>query len=100
MRRHSPKRSHGVATSWEPVASWYREHLREERSLLREVVYPNALRALGPERGKRYLDVVCGEGSFAQLITKAGASVVGIDASQSFIRAAEKKRIPGVLQRS
>ena len=98
MRRHSgkrpPARAGAAATSWEPVAGWYRDHLREEGSLLREVVYPGALRMLGLARGAKLLDIACGEGSFVQLAVKEGAVAVGIDASPGLIRAAEKKHVP------
>lgn len=79
---------------WDHVAPWYTDHLREEHSLLRTVVYPNALRLLGPMRGKHVLDIACGEGTFAEMLSRAGAQVVGVDASAALIRTAERKRIP------
>lgn len=90
--RRSPASPHAAA-GWEGVALWYREHLREEGSLLRSVVYPRALRLLAPVRGKQYLDIACGEGTFAAMVAARGADVMGVDAAPSLIRAAERKRI-------
>jgi SAM-dependent methyltransferase len=51
------------------------------------------LKLLGVGAGKVFLDVACGEGSFAQLISKQGGGVVGIDASPTLVRQAQMKHV-------
>lgn len=46
------------------------------------------LAVLNPQHGERILDVGCGEGSLTEKIAAAGASVVGIDASEEMVSAA------------
>ncbi|MFE4974807.1 class I SAM-dependent methyltransferase [Kitasatospora sp. NPDC056651] len=59
---------------------FYRENLE----------FPSFLRALGPVRGKRVLDVGCGDGLYARMVARRGAEhVVGTDSSSEMIRLAE-----------
>lgn len=54
------------------------------------VEFPSFLRALGEVRGKRVLDVGCGDGLYARMIAQRGAKhVVGMDSSGEMIRLAE-----------
>lgn len=46
---------------------------------------------LNPQKNENILDVGCGTGDLAQDISKSGAIVTGIDASQSMIEVAKKK---------
>lgn len=90
--RHAPRERAHAGAGWEPVADWYSGHLREEGTLLRAVVYPNVLRMLGAVRGKRILDVACGEGTFAGMLTDRGAHVLGVDASPALITVAKRRQ--------
>ncbi len=47
------------------------------------------LRALGPVRGSRVLDLGCGKGRFAAHLVAAGACVVGLDLSPAMLERAE-----------
>jgi trans-aconitate methyltransferase len=49
------------------------------------------LALLNPQRGERILDLGCGEGSLTEKIVAAGASVVGIDASEEMVAAAKAR---------
>ncbi len=91
QRKAGPRAA--AATSWENVAEWYGTHLSAPGTYQSEVVWPGAMKLLGVGPGKTFLDVACGEGSFAQLVTKNGASVVGIDAAPTLIRQAQNKHI-------
>lgn len=82
-----------AATSWENVAEWYGTHLSAPGTYQTEVVWPGALQLLGVGPGKTFLDVACGEGSFAQMVSKHGGGVVGLDASPTLIRQAQNKHI-------
>ena len=46
---------------------------------------------LNPQKGEHILDVGCGTGDLAHDISKSGATVTGIDASQPMIEAAKEK---------
>ncbi len=46
---------------------------------------------LGDIRGQRVLDLGCGDGRLTQLLAERGASVTGIDASESMIDSAKEK---------
>ena len=46
---------------------------------------------LNPQSGERILDVGCGEGSLTERIVAAGATVVGIDASEEMAAAAKAR---------
>ena len=85
--------------SWEPVAKWYGKHLKEEDTFQAEVIFPGSLRLLYPVRGKSYLDIACGEGSFARAVANTGASILGFDISSSLIKQAEAKKIKGATFR-
>lgn len=82
-------------TSWENVSDWYAGAIAKPDSYQQTVLFPNALRLLAPERGGTYLDVACGDGSFAIMIAKkTHANVVGIDASPSLLARASSRNIP------
>lgn len=54
------------------------------------VEFPSFFRALGPVRGRRVLDVGCGDGLYARMVAQRGAEqVVGMDSSSEMIRLAE-----------
>lgn len=50
-----------------------------------------ALRLLDPQPGEHILDVGCGDGSLTEKIAAAGATVVGIDNSESMVAAARAR---------
>lgn len=83
----------GSPTSWENVAEWYGTHLSAPGTYQSEVVWPGAMKLLNVVKGKTYLDVACGEGTFAQMISAKGGNVVGIDASPTLVRQAQTKNI-------
>lgn len=90
LHRDAKPSSQGRSSAgWDHVADWYAGHLREEDSLLRSIVYPNALRLLAPTQRGTYFDVACGDGSFAKVLAARVASVVGVDASPALIRRAQ-----------
>jgi len=86
-------RAAAASTSWENVAEWYGTHLSAPGTYQTEVVWPGAMRLLGVGEGKSFIDVACGEGTFAQMISKQGGAVVGLDASPTLIRQAQMKKM-------
>ena len=76
-------------TSWGHVADWYHQHVSESADTYHEnVIKPNLLRVLGDVRGKRVLDVACGEGFFSRALHSAGAIVTGADIAPELIKIA------------
>ncbi len=86
-----PKRPTNSETSWGNVATWYDKHLEKGSGTYHEkIVYPNLTRILGELKGKKVLDLACGQGQFSQILAKSGASVVGVDIGKELIAIAEK----------
>lgn len=72
---------------WEEAVSVYKTpHIRKE--YLRKPAFMHELRDI---RGKRMLDLGCGDGYYSRLMVEAGADVVGVDFSQEFIDLAKKQ---------
>ncbi len=87
---HAPTPQTG--TSWGPVASWYDDHLEKSHDTYHEkVVYPNLSRIIGEVRGKKVVDMACGQGQFSRLLAEGGAFVTGTDIAHELIAIAEKK---------
>lgn len=76
-------------TSWGPVASWYDEMLSSEDTFQTQVILPNLLRLL-PPKGKRIIDIACGQGFFSKNFADAGAEVLGIDIAPALITKARE----------
>ncbi len=82
---HRGDRSQG-GTSWEKSADWYDRILGERGSeLYQEVVIPQALKLLAPQRGEKVLDLGCGQGVFSRALADQGAQVTGVDAAPTLI---------------
>ena len=77
-------------TSWEGVAPWYNEHLKESDTYQEKVIAPNLVRFLAIKKGERVFDLGCGDGYFSRIFKKEGANVSGIDASKTLIDLAKK----------
>lgn len=56
---------------------------------------PTTLKLIGNVRNKKILDIGCGSGLYARLLSRRGAKVYGIDISEKMIEIA-KKEAPGV----
>lgn len=52
---------------------------------------PTTLRLLGNVRGKKILDLGCGPGRYAKILTENGAKVIGIDNSENSLKIARKE---------
>ncbi len=72
-------------TSWEQSAKWYDHLLKGEGTYQKDLILPNLLRLMDIKKGEAVLDLACGQGFFAREFHKAGAHVIGVDASRSLI---------------
>lgn len=88
------RRGHPTAapTSWDALAAWYDGWVGEGGSQHhREAAIPAVLRLLEPQPGERILDIGAGQGVLAPFIARAGATVVGVDASPRLLEMARQR---------
>lgn len=78
---------------WDPVAAWYDQLVGKHGSdYHQQVVLPAAMKWLGKIKGKRVLDLCCGQGVLVPLLLDSGAKkVVGVDASPRLIESAQRR---------
>lgn len=86
-------------TSWEPVAGWYDEMLAGNDTYQAKVILPNLLR-LVPPKGKRIIDIACGQGFFSLAFAEKGADVLGVDVSKELIGLARKHALDAKIPRT
>ncbi len=78
------------AVSWEQLADWYDAKQGEEGDLWhRALIDPAFLRVVGDVRDLHVLDLACGNGYLSRRFARAGAKVVGVDASAPIIERAK-----------
>jgi ubiquinone/menaquinone biosynthesis C-methylase UbiE len=78
-----------MKTDWNNVAQWYDNYLEGDDTYQAAVIAPNLVRLIDPKKGKRILDVACGQGYFARMCAEKGAEVVGVDQSAVLIEKAK-----------
>jgi len=78
-------------TSWGKVASEYHGMVENSESYQSAVILPNLLRALGDIKGKKILDIGCGEGFFSREFFEKGATVLGVDVATEMIKVAREE---------
>lgn len=88
MKKNLPIKSKD--TSWNSVASWYDELLKNDDSYQAKVILPNLLRVLDIKKGEQVYDLACGQGYFANVFAHIGANVVASDLSKNLIETAKK----------
>ena len=79
-------------TSWGNVAGWYDELIEQKPgNYQKDLILPNLLRLVAPQKGDKILDLACGQGFFSREFWKKGADVIGLDISPELIALAESK---------
>ena len=76
-------------TSWKKVAGWYDKTVKEEKSYQNKVILPNLSRWFQDLKGKKVIDVGCGQGFFSKVYAEGGSQVTGIDISKELIKRAK-----------
>ena len=86
--------------SWNRAADIWEDFVETGKDDSRDLVHgPALLRAVGPVRGLRVLDLGCGQGYFTRKLAARGASVIGLDWSAGMIaraRAQEARHRLGI----
>ncbi len=79
-------------TSWDSVAGEYGAgFISNDGSYHSTLLLPNLLRVVEPKKGKKILEVGCGDGFFSSEFANAGADVEGSDIASAMINEAKKK---------
>ena len=77
---------------WDNVATWYDKLVGDSGSDYHQnVILPATKDLLQVSEGERVLDLCCGQGVLAPLVTAAGAHYTGVDASPKLIESARKR---------
>ena len=86
---------------WPDLAEWYDAKQGDEGDLWhRELIDPPLIELVGDVRGRTVLDLACGNGYLARRFARAGANVVGADASGPIVglaRARERSNPLGIV---
>ncbi len=85
------KSSSKKSTSWGSEADWYADHLAESDTYHAKVIMPNVERIVAPSTGLKVLEIGCGEGFIARVLSHAGASVTACDISPELIEIGKQK---------
>lgn len=75
---------------WNDVADDWVKHA-DQNDYRNALLMPLALEILGDVRGKRLLDLGCGEGGYCRALAERGADVVGVDGSPRLIEIAKER---------
>lgn len=79
-------------TGWDSVAGEYGAgFIAPDGSYHSTLLLPNLLRVVEPKKGKKILEVGCGDGFFANEFANAGADVEGSDIASAMINEAKNK---------
>jgi len=79
-----------IINEWDYASEEWIKSLKFNQSRT-NILIPETLKMLGDIKGKRLLDLGCGEGGYSRLFANKGAKVVGIDFSENLINEALKQ---------
>ena len=89
-------RSDDLSEQWDEAAESWTDFVRKGKDFYRdEMNNPAFFKLVGNVKGKKILDLACGEGSNTRILARKGAEVVGVDFSEKLIKFAkelEKKK--------
>lgn len=75
-----------------PTQTWSPETYQKNAAFVPKLGAP-VLELLNPQPSERILDLGCGDGTLTEAIAQTGATVVGVDSSEAFLRAAKSRGI-------
>jgi len=81
-----------IMREWNDAARSFSDFVRDRKDYFREKLNnPATFKIIGNVRGKKALDLACGEGYNARILARKGATVVGVDFSPRLIKLAKEK---------
>jgi len=81
-----------MKAQWDKVAKTYDELIGETGDPYHKTyLNPVVLKLLGSIKGKKVLDLACGQGYFSRKLQRKGAKVTGVDISKNLLEIARKK---------
>jgi ubiquinone/menaquinone biosynthesis C-methylase UbiE len=81
-----------LSREWDKASESWADFVREGKDYYREEMNnPVAFRIIRNVRGKRVLDLSCGEGYNTRILARRGAEVVGVDFSAKMIKLARQR---------
>jgi ubiquinone/menaquinone biosynthesis C-methylase UbiE len=82
----------GHRTAWDTMATWLDQKHQDDGDLWhRALIDPSVFRLLGSVRGRRVLELACGNGYLARKLARLGAEVTAVDASPALIGLAKRR---------
>jgi 2-polyprenyl-3-methyl-5-hydroxy-6-metoxy-1,4-benzoquinol methylase len=79
---------------WDEVAEPFSDFVREGKDYFRDALNnPATFKLIGNVKGKKVLDLACGEGYNTRVLAKKGATVVGVDFSEKLVELARHSEI-------
>jgi len=85
-----PDRDDSSTRSWDAIAEDWVAHA-DENDYRNTLLLPLTLELLGDVRGRRILDMGCGEGGYTRELAARGARVVGVDGSPRLVAVANER---------
>ena len=76
--------------SWDAIAEDWVSHA-DSNDYRNHLLIPRMLRTLGDVRGRRVVDLGCGEGGYARELTRRGARVTAVDGSKQLLEVARQR---------
>jgi len=85
-------KGNSVSKEWDEASESWADFVREGKDYYREEMNsPVAFKMVGNVKGKRVLDLSCGEGYNTRVLARRGAKVVGVDFSRKMIELASQR---------
>jgi len=85
-------REDDIAKVWDEASEAWTSFVREGKDYYRDDLNnPATFKLIGDIKGKRVLDLACGEGYNTRILAKKGAKVTGVDLSKNMIELAREK---------
>lgn len=82
----------GIKKEWDDAAESWADFVRKGKDYYRdELNNPATFQLIGDIRGRRVLDLACGEGYNTRILARKGAEVTGVDFSEKMIELAKQE---------
>jgi ubiquinone/menaquinone biosynthesis C-methylase UbiE len=80
------------SVAWDNIAEMYDESFGDEGDYSHKyIIYPGVEQIIQEIHNKKVIDLGCGTGTLARILSKKGASVIGIDFSDIMLKLAAKR---------